>query len=338
MRKTMPLLPTSGGGLMLVPACLWALLLAGMLATCVLVGAWSEPAKAAFPGTNSRIAFEGYRVFEVSPEGNTSEAPEIITVRPDGTGMKQLTHASGSSDPDFSPDGTKIAYSGSPSIVEIYEDISVMARSGKGKKALTDTDDRNEWGPAFSPDGTKIAFLRDSGSQPDLWVMNADGSGQGKITDDLAFENGLSWSPDGTKIAFEQDADIWTIAPDGSGRRNLTDTPEAVETNPDFSPDGQKLAFAGTFDHTDFEIYTMNLDGGALTTVTDNNVYEDEPAWSPSGTKIAFRKNVRIQNTRILNGEIFTKSASGTGGVKNVSQDPGLDGSPDWGPRPTAGG
>jgi Tol biopolymer transport system component len=347
MRKTIPPLPSSGGGGKLVPACLWALLLAGMLATCVLVGAWSEPAKGAFPGTNGRIAFEGYRVFDVSPEGNTSEAPEIITVRPDGTGMKQLTHASGSSDPDFSPDGTKIAYSGSPSIVEIYEDIYVMARSGNGKKALTDTDDRNEWGPAWSPDGTKIAFLREqpftrpdgsNGSQPDIWVMNADGSGKRKITDDIAFENGLSWSPDGTKIAFEQDGDIWTIAPEGSGRRNLTDTPDAVEVNPDFSPDGQKLAFAGTFDHTDFEIYTMNLDGGALTTVTDNNVYEDEPAFSPSGTKIAYRKNVRIQNTRIFNAEIVTKSASGTGGVKNVSNDPGLDGSPDWGPRPTAGG
>jgi len=322
-----------------------------MLATCVLVGAWSEPAKAAFPGTNGRIAFEGSRVFDVSPEGNTSEALEVITVSPDGTGMKQLTHASGSSDPDFSPDGTKIAYSGSPSIVEIYEDIYVMARSGKGKKALTDTDDRSEWGPAWSPDGTKIAFLREqlftrddgsTGSQPDLWVMKADGSEQRMITDDPAFENGLSWSPDGTKIAFEQDADIWTIAPDGSGRRNLTDTPDAVEVNPDFSPDGEKLAFAGTFDHTDFEIYTMNLvDGSALTNltnVTDNNAHEDEPAFSPSGTKIAYRKNVRIQNTGILNAEIFTKSAGGTGSGKNVSDHPNFDGSPDWGPRPTAGG
>ena len=348
MRKTIAPLPSSGGGGKLVPACLWALLLAGMLATCVLVGAWSEPAKAAFPGTNGRIAFEGYRVFDVSPEGNTTEAPEIITVRPDGTGMKQLTQASGSSDPDFSPDGTKIAYSGSPSIVEIYEDIYVMARSGKGKKALTDTDDRNEWGPAWSPGGTKIAFLREqpftredgsTGSQPDIWVMKADGSEQRKITDNPAFENGLTWSPDGTKIAFEQDGDIWTIAPDGLGRTNLTDTPEAVEVNPDFSPDGQKLAFAGTFDHTDFEIYTMNLvDGSALTNVTDNNAHEDEPAWSPSGTKIAYRKNVRNKDTGIRNNEIFTKSASGTGSVKNVSKHPNSDGSPDWGPRPTAGG
>ena len=83
----------------------------------------------------------------------------------------------------------------------------------------------------------------------------------------------------------------------------------------------------------------MNLvDGSALTNVTDNNAHEDEPAWSPDGIKIAYRKNVRIQNSRIFNAEIVTKSASGTGGVKNVSNDPGSDASPDWGPRPTAGG
>lgn len=323
---------------MLVPAWLWALLLAGMIATCVLVGAWSEPAKAAFPGSNGRIAFEGSRVFEVSPEGNTTEAPEIITVSPDGTSMKQLTQASGSSDPDFSPDGTKIAYSGSPSTVEKYEDIYVMARSGKGKKALTNTDDRNELGPAWSPDGTKIAFLRDQ-PQTDLWVMNADnGSGQTQITDDPAVENGLSWSPDGTKIAFDEDGDIWTIAPNGSGLLNLTDTPDAIEVDPDFSPDGEKLAFQG-YDGHDFEIYTMNAsDGSALTNVTDDNAFEYEPAFSPSGTKIAYRKRVRTQNTGIPNYEIFTKSVSGTGRGKNVSNHPNFDGSPDWGTRPTAGG
>jgi Tol biopolymer transport system component len=82
----------------------------------------------------------------------------------------------------------------------------------------------------------------------------------------------------------------------------------------------------------------MSLDGGTLTNVTYNNAHEDEPAWSPSGTKIAYRKNVRNKDTGIINAEIFTKSASGTSSVKNVSKHSGLDGSPDWGPRPTVGG
>jgi Tol biopolymer transport system component len=82
----------------------------------------------------------------------------------------------------------------------------------------------------------------------------------------------------------------------------------------------------------------MNLvDGSALTNVTDNNAHEDEAAWSPDGTKIAYRKNVRNKDTGIRNNEIFTKSASGTGSVKNVSKHPNSDGSPDWGTRPTAG-
>ncbi len=318
-----------------------------LLATCVLALTGMErPADAAFPGENGRIVFAGSRVFDVSPEGHTTEALEIITVSPDGTGTMQLTHASGSADPEFSPDGTKIAFSGTQHVLEDrYSDIYVMARSGKGKKALTNTDDRNEWGPAWSPDGTKIAFLRErpftspdgsTGTQPDLWVMNADGSEKRRITDDPAFENGITWTPDGTKIAFEKDADIWTIAPDGSEPRNLTDTPDAGEENPDFSPDGEKLAFAGNLDNSDREIYTMNLDGGALTNVTDDNAHEDEPAWSPDGRKIAFRKN--LISSGIINGEIFKKNADGTGRLKNVSNDPGFDEAPDWGPKPTAGG
>jgi hypothetical protein len=53
MSKTVPIVPTSGGGGMPMPAYLLALLLAGVLATCALVGAWSEPAKAAFPSSAS---------------------------------------------------------------------------------------------------------------------------------------------------------------------------------------------------------------------------------------------------------------------------------------------
>jgi TolB protein len=310
-----------------------------LLAACVLALVGTQgPADAAFPGENGRIAFAGSRVFHVSPEGHTTEALEVITVSPDGTGTKQLTRASNSADPEFSPDGAKIAFSGPPSIDDRFSDIFVMARSGEGKKPLTDTDDRNELDPAWSPDGTRIAFLTEQpfGTQPDLWVMDADGSGKRRITDDAAYENGITWTPDGARIAFEKDGDIWTVAPDGTGPRNLTGTPDAAEVSPDFSPDGEKLAFAGNLDNGDREIFTMNLDGGALTNVTDDNAHEDEPAWSPDGRKIAFRKN--LVSSGITNGEIFKKNADGTGRLKNVSKDPGFDQSPDWGPRPTASG
>jgi Tol biopolymer transport system component len=51
--------------------------------------------------------------------------------------------------------------------------------------------------------------------------------------------------------------------------------------------------------------------------------------WSPSGTKIAYRKDLSE------NPEIFTKNADGSGRSKNVSNDPNYNSSPDWGPKPT---
>ena len=128
-------------------------MIAAAVACAVAILASSQKAEAAFPGKNGRIAFEGYR-----DTGTGGSSAEIITVSPDGTGMKQLTSASGSGNPTFSPDGEKIAYAAS------YEagtrGIYVMNRSGKAKKALTDSNNLPEYGPTWSPDGKKIAFVR----------------------------------------------------------------------------------------------------------------------------------------------------------------------------------
>ena len=303
-----------------------AVMIAVAVACSVALSAGLEKAEAAFPGKDGRIAFQGFR-----ETGTGDSASEIITVSPDGTGQKQLTSASGGSgDPTFSPDGMKIAWVRS-------SDIWVMSRSGnaKTKKALTDNS-LSETSPAWSPDGTKIAFKREQSApaadewRADVWVMNADGSGQKKLTGDFDHESSPTWSPDGTEIAFVDSGDIWTVKPDGSGRRNLTNTPNEGEYDPDFSPDGKKLAFASKGQYQKTDIYTMNLDGSALTNVTDSRyVAEEDCVWSPSGTRIAYSKALPE------NVEIFKKNADGSGRPKNVSNDPKYNESPDWGPRPT---
>ena len=57
--------------------------------------------------------------------------------------------------------------------------------------------------PSWSPDGGRIAFdsLRDGNGE--IYVMNADGSGQTRLTDDPGFDGSASWSPDGSRIAFQ---------------------------------------------------------------------------------------------------------------------------------------
>ena len=308
--------------------------IAAALAMACLVAllAVSQKAEATFPGKNGRIAFEGDR-----DTGTGGSAAEIITVSPDGTGMKQLTSASGSGNPTFSPNGEKIAYAANYGAGT--RGIYVMNRSGNAKKALTNSNNFPEYGPTWSPDGTKIAFIRQeqvstpegqSDWQVDVWVMNADGSEQKKLTDDFNHEGAPTWSPDGTKIAFVDGPDIWTVKPDGSGRHNLTNTPNSYEEDPDFSPDGKKIAFASKGQYKKPDIYTMQLDGSELTNVTDSRyVGEEDCVWSPSGTAIAYRKDLPE------NAEIFKKNADGSGRSKNVSNDPKYNSSPDWGPKPT---
>jgi Tol biopolymer transport system component len=311
------------------------LMIATALAMACLVAllADSQKSEASFPGKNGRIAFEGER----DTGGTGSSSAEIITVSPDGTGIKQLTSDSGSGNPTFSPNGEKIAYAASYGAGT--RGIYVMNRSGSAKKALTDNNNLPEYGPTWSPDGTKISFVRQervsspegqSDWQVDVWVMNADGSEQKKLTDDSNFEGAPTWSPDGTKIAFADGPDIWMVKPDGSGRHNLTDTPNSYEEDPDFSPDGKRIAFASKGQYKKPDIYTMQLDGSDLTNVTDSRyVGEEDCVWSPSGTAIAYRKDLPE------NVEIFKKNADGSGRSKNVSNDPKYNSSPDWGPKPT---
>jgi dipeptidyl aminopeptidase/acylaminoacyl peptidase len=137
--------------------------------------------------------------------------------------------------------------------------------------------------PAWSPDGTKLAFASFRPGNYDVYVMNADGSGQTRLTADPGHEGAPDWSPDGSMIAFfsnrEGRANIYVMDADGGRQRQLTADPVGA-TTPAWSPDGTKIAFAG-FRDGNGEIYVIDADGTNETRLTANAALDFAPDWQP---------------------------------------------------------
>jgi Tol biopolymer transport system component len=84
------------------------------------------------------------------------------------------------------------------------------------------------------------------------------------------------------------DSEIYTINPDGSGKRQLTNN-DREDIDPAYSPDGKKIVYASADKPKgNYELYTINARGGNKVQVTNNDVDEAWPTYSPSGKKIAF--------------------------------------------------
>src|SRR5215217_6306090 len=142
----------------------------------------------------------------------------------------------------------------------------------------------------------------------EIYVMNADGTGQTNISNNPAFDHGPSSSPDGTKIAFtsqrgisNNNNEIFVMNADGTGQT--------------------KIIFASDRDAiTNRDLYVMNADGSNPTRLTNDPEDETWPSWSPDGTKIAFTRN----------GQIYVMNADGSEQTNISGGRFGID--PDWGP------
>ena len=139
-----------------------------------------------------------------------------------------------------------------------------------------------DYSPRWSPNGARIAFERHSVTQePEIFVMNADGSGKTNLTNNPARDDAFAWSPDGTRIAFVSPRSgshqIWLMDSNGGNLKQLTTT--GFNSIPRWSPDGSYIAFTHRpTDYSNTNIWRMNALGGGkiqLTTLGRN----DAPTW-----------------------------------------------------------
>lgn len=176
--------------------------------------------------------------------------------------------------------------------------------------------------PAWSPDGKQIAYLAHPDNHPELYRINADGSGAERLTvaqTDVAWP---TWSPDGKYIAYiSAPAGIVSIL-DLQTREVIMVTSSKANNYPmAWSPDSQRLLFISRRSGY-FEINLVSADGSRLATLTGNGIM---PVWSPDGRQIAY---VAATNPIAPGEAIYRMAADGSNPMKLV--DNGLF--PSWSP------
>lgn len=178
------------------------------------------------------------------------------------------------------------------------------------------------WGQDW-PIAGKIAFASNRDGNYEIYVMDADGSNQTRLTNNTTLDDWPSWSPDRKKIAFtslrNNQRDVYVMNADGTGEVNLTNNP-AEDGAPAWSPDGTKITFTSTRDGQ-YDLWVMNADGSNPRKVdTPDHGYESD--WSPDGTRIVYRNN---------SGAISVVDSGGSNWTHPISS-VGNEGGPVWSP------
>jgi Tol biopolymer transport system component len=147
----------------------------------------------------------------------------------------------------FSRDGSRLVYASmlTSSTLEVFD--FDPAAGVVGSAIPLDRAVRSLANPRVSPDGQWIAGARES--QEDIVLIRFDGSDLRLVTDDPHRDRVPRWSPDGSRIAFYSNRsgkyEIWSVKPDGSDLKRLTDLRERPTRYPIWSPDGKRLLFSG---------------------------------------------------------------------------------------------
>ena len=231
---------------------------------------------------------DGERIAFVSDRNN--KADYLYVMDSDGGNLKRLTSDAVSRGPAWSPDGQKILYVRSKGGYQLW----VIDADGGNRKQLTHAG-LNVY-PAWSPDSRRIAYAAFKGGLPEIYVMDANGENQQRLTQHKAVTGHPSWSPDGQWIAYEsQDRvghlQIFAVRTDGSGiPKMLTHNPPS-KWRPAWSPDGGTIAYVSR-DHVPFRketIHLMTAGGKYLKQLSAGHVGDDtDPDWyAPVGWSVS---------------------------------------------------
>jgi Tol biopolymer transport system component len=228
---------------------------------------------------------------------------QLYVLNDDGTSRRLDIGLGHSWGPEFSPDGTKLAFTTQVADFKPTELWVANADGSDAHKVSGEVVVTGSWGYTWSPDSRRLAFSSDpDGRRNALYVAATDGSGARRITQDDGVDRTYPrWSPRGDLIAFRRLPDPFTddlqlavISPDGGDERPLVHAQQSPGgfAGSQWSPDGMRIAyFRKQADINSADIVEIvDLDGN-VTPVSDRSENSFNPVWSNDGTRIAYARD-----------------------------------------------
>ena len=232
--------------------------------------------------------------------------------------------------PAFSPDGRRLAYvacvnfSGRSCRVSVLELGADYTPAGPPRPLANARQNRSI---AWSRDGASVVYDTNARGRSELWRMSVDGGGEPErleMPGDHSRQPAIA--PAGDRLAFErasQALSIYKLRARGEPEPVLVST--AWDYNPQFSPDGRRIAFSSGRSGDVEEIWLASADGSGAEQLTHGpGTRQTLPAWSPDGRHIAFESTGADGRT-----DIWVIAAVG-GVPRRVTTDPGDENAPVW--------